>query len=440
MPDFGHPFDYMRRRYTPQSGAEHADFTNSRVTANALPQNEPTLAVDPLNPAVIVVAANDFRAGRSRIGLYRSSDCGLTFGDCLLPLPGKWTLSSDPVAGCGPSGNFIVAAVVFNAGVKDGTIVSYRSGSGSPVFLGPTLVNAGTGTLVFNDKPYLAVDTWAGSPFGGRVYVSYTRFTNNFNCSVINLQFSADGGATWSAPVAVSQTVSGDSFVQGSSLAAGPSGDVYAGFLEFSTDSVALLVRRSENGGVSFGTAPAPVTRFVPVPEHLPVPGWAFRVPTFSYLAAGPSPDPDKAHIYAVWQAYEEDVARIMLSRSEDRGETWSMPVHVSPLSGGNVHSFFPFVTVSPATGAVRVIFYSNRLSDTLLDVFAATSVDGGLTFSDTRVTNQSFNPNADPFFGEPCPFIGDYIWAVHQPDGSLLAVWTDTREQSQDIFLGRPL
>ena len=71
--------------------------------------------------------------------------------------------------------------------------------------------------------------------------------------------------------------------------------------------------------------------------------------------------------------------------------------------------------------------------------MFGTVSNDGGQTFSPNfRVTDTTFNPNAGAYTGPngtTSYYLGDRIDVVAD-DGEAFAVWTDTRNGSQDIYL----
>lgn len=91
---------------------------------------------------------------------------------------------------------------------------------------------------------------------------------------------------------------------------------------------------------------------------------------------------------------------------------------------------------MSPKTGLVVVVYYTNRVDGFNLDVFAAESSDGGNTFTNSRLTTTSFNPNVG---GGESELIGDYIDVAIVPPNSYITVWTDTRTGSLTIFAGVP-
>ena len=92
------------------------------------------------------------------------------------------------------------------------------------------------------------------------------------------------------------------------------------------------------------------------------------------------------------------------------------------------------------ASGRLTVIWYDSRRDPTqnLVDVFGTVSTDGGETFSPNfRITDTSFNPYAGAFkdgSGHTDYFIGEHI-AVAAANGVAYAVWTDTRNNVQQIY-----
>lgn len=414
-------------------GGQNPDgFRNVRVTTGSHPQNEPSVAVSLESSAVRLAVANDYRTGERRVGLYRSTDGGHTWTERVLPPPAGLEAMGDPMVDALPGGRFLVSAIAFNRPETDGSIVVYRTTDNAQTFSPPHVAVPGERQLFFNDKPFLSTDKAENSPFRGSAYIAYTQFSADQ--SEIAFIRSRDGGETWSTPLILS--LPGEP-VQGASIAVGPAGEVYVSWIRFSRNPL-FQVRRSDDGGASF-RPPGTVSNVVPPPSPLPVRGWAFRTPTFSYLGADISRSPASGTVYAVWQDFRFGSSDILLSRSSDRGASWSIPMRISGITGAQ--DFFPYIAVAPRSGQVNVVYYSNRLSPhpgTLLDLFLAQAPPGGSSFTLRPVSDTSFDPNADPYFGVPSTFIGDYVGAFTFDDNDeLIAAWTDTRTGSQEIFAG---
>ncbi|WP_051405167.1 HYR domain-containing protein [Bacillus cihuensis] len=434
---------------------QQVDTTDFRIsTLNGRPENEPTVGVNPNNPSSIIASSHAYTLanGFPQFGLYRSTNGGASFTTSFLPVPAGFRNTSDPIIDADLNNRWLLAGIAVqpvSATLDRASIIVYRSVDDGANF-SPAINVSGINNNFFDDKEYLAFDKTPTSPFVGNAYISYTRFTNvpdGTNTSQILLQRSVDGGLNWTpVPIPISAVIAGEPtpFVQGSNVQVGPNGEVYVAWIEGDFTNATYRIRRSDNGGVTFGPT-VDVSAIVRVPDPLTpkVSAWSFRVPTFAFLAVDRSEcfgTENFARVYAVWQAYHTGNAHIYLSFSNNGGANWSAPIRVDN-SPENSQNFFPFVAVSPCSGTVTVIYYTNRESSTLLDVYLAVSTNGGTSFTNSRITDVSFNPNADTTFGNPSTFIGDYIYSAFIPPAlpepeKLISVWTDTRSNnSQDIF-----
>ncbi len=394
---------------------------------------EPTIAVDPLNPNIIVAGAQDLsfmRAEHRWHGYYRSTDGGVTWSVSLLPgFPGDDSAqgrasplsgsnaTSDPVLTFDADGNVYYTGLVFN--------ISSTGLLGPPlVFVGKYVNNGAdySGTTLITtirhaDKPWIAADTSRG-PHSGSVYLGLDgsingRFTLLFTRST-------DGGRTFSDPVLPSQA---DGFFAG--LAVDPTGKIYVSSRGPGFSPKHILVSKSTDGGVSF-QAPVVVAQITPLPKPS-LPGNSFRVFTVPQIAA------DRRGVFVVWDSFADDQANILLAGSTDGGQTWAVPVMVNEPSPGQ--HFFPALAVSG--GIVSVAWYDSRLGQlsngtiTGLNVFYSESRDAGASFStNIRVSSHSFNPNLVKRADTPganSPFLGDYI-SMAASAAAVHPIWTDNR------------
>src|SRR5205085_5269769 len=131
---------------------------------------------------------------------------------------------------------------------------------GTPVLVSPL------GRARFDEKPAIAVDRSAGSPYANRVYAARTRVGHDGTFSIL-VSSSDDSGMTWSAPSRANRTGEQLSYV---TLATSRRGKLYVAWHDIS--AFHLNIAMSTDGGKSFGG------------EHQVV---AFAIVTIPSCAAG---------------------------------------------------------------------------------------------------------------------------------------------------------
>jgi hypothetical protein len=136
-----------------------------------------------------------------------------------------------------------------------------------------------------------------------------------------------------------------------------------------------------------------------------------------------------RGNLYISWcdQKSGYDNTDIWISSSTNDGITWGQPVRVNDDTG-NKHQFFNWMTIDQATGIIYILFYDRRNYDNeLTDVYLASSIDGGKTFLNERVSETPFFPLAETF-------MGDYtnIIAVN---GMVRPIWTRLDSNSLSIY-----
>ena len=186
---------------------------------------------------------------------------------------------------------------------------------------------------------------------------------------------------------------------------------------------------------MTFGSATtigsAPASEFVAIPAVIgPVGGAGESALVYPTCGADTSTGTHRGTLYCAW--INETAANgldIFEAHSTNHGVTWSRASRVNddPIGVAN-DQFAPWLATDPADGRVSMVWYDTRNDPTHLsvDVFYASSIDGGVTFSPnvqltTAPTNESCGSSCGAFF------IGDYI-GIAASGGVVHPVWTDRR------------
>jgi hypothetical protein len=115
------------------------------------------------------------------------------------------------------------------------------------------------------------------------------------------------------------------------------------------------------------------------------------------------SGSPFHGSLYVLWtdQRNGENDTDIWMTRSANRGDNWSSPVKVNQDKGGK-HQFLPWMTVDQMNGILYVVYYDRRnYDDNQTDVYLAWSMDGGNSFSEAKISEAPFTPDATRLFAE---------------------------------------
>ncbi len=349
--------------------------------------------------------------------------------------------AGDPAVAIGRNGWWYVGRITADYGQA----VSYSKDQGKSwkrvkVGDGPTI---GLGLL---DKNHLAIDNSLSSPYEGNVYAAWTNFIpNSPDTNQVQIVRSTDRGVSWWYPVTISTAVAGQKLNHGVNVQTGPAGEVYAAWSIYDTwpsDETAIGFARSFNGGGVFQPAMRILTNLKGIRASMT--GKNMRVNSFPSMAVDNSSGPHRGTVYVVWSnrgvpgINTGNDLDIYLVKSTDQGSTWSSPVRVNqdPAGQGNEH-YFPWITCDPVTGGLCVIYYDDRNADsTQAATFVSYSYDGGNSWTDLQVSDNTFTP--EPIPGLAFSYFGDYI-GIQSNNMKVYPVWTDNHDDGRAMAYTSP-
>jgi hypothetical protein len=278
----------------------------------------------------------------------------------------------------------------------------------------------------FDDKYYLAVDR-SPSAFANRVYVSWDR--NSDNNQILYISYSADSGASWSAPIKVNDGTSKFERVIGAYPAVDHNtGVVYDSWHDYARNII--YVDKSTDGGLTWGSDVAAAATHAGFGTDIGCVGGRAQGPAHA-LKVGPSGTLYLVYADPVTSGRNSRGFDILFTKSTNGGATWSTPVVLNDdigLANNTGDQFHPTVSVeSNGSGGdqITVSFYDRRddPNDCLAYVYATQSTDNGATWSaNIKVTtvqsNFDGNPNGPGDYSSSAPFSGA-VWPFfsdHRP------------------------
>lgn len=353
--------------------------------------NEPTIAMHPKDPNLLMAGANIDN-------LYTSNDGGKTWATkTLRSTYGVW---GDPVIVADTAGDFYFFHLSNppNGSWIDRIVCQKSTDHGKSWTNGSY---TGLNGKKAQDKHWVAVD-----PATNALYVTWTQFDKyksrkSSDKSSIMFSKSVDGGKTWTTAQKINQVdgdcLDGDNTTEGAVPAVGPNGEVYVAW----AGPKGLMFDRSLDGGKTWLDEDV---RIDPMPT-----GWDYGVPGI-YRANGlPITACDRTGgthhgtIYVNWsdQRNGANDTDVWLAKSTDQGKTWSAPIRVNN-DGPDHHQFFTWMSIDPTTGYLYFVFYDRRgLKGAATNVYLARSTDGGASFVNVKINNEPFEPNSGIFFGD---------------------------------------
>jgi hypothetical protein len=452
------------------------DASTAGCSTGRRPQNEPTVAIDPSNTAIVVAGSNDYCrqtvGGDVWAGYHRSTDGGLTWKHSLVPgypgdespagqaspLSGQCAAAGDPTQAFDGDGRLFYAFICFNRTKPvNGSVYVASYGDHGATYERTVLIKKGTPsglflTGLFQDKINLTVDQ-TGGPGSGNVYVAWSQYDGFAPTNAVLFSRSTDHGLSFSRPVRVTPVELGTaSFAD---LAVGPDGAVYLTYLTYPSSARPtwdIWLSKSTDQGRSFGPVRHVDTITAFDSDQFSQNGFVdcgdgpFACPTgftFSRFFSSSAVAADQDGVHVVYTAETATGQAKIFTRNSPDGVSWpTPPATIDAVPVG--HQWFP--DIGAADGALTVIFNDSRddpaysperppgntaagvNSGDVVNAFAARSTDGGLTWTETQVSSHGSNYGWETHGARRVGFWGDYNYVSAVP-GAVHVVWTDSRD-----------
>jgi hypothetical protein len=390
---------------------------NIRVHPTINRQTETVIVRHPLNQSIMFGSANVQSPGISE-GVYVTTNNGNNwFGsDTLMGLPLN-THQGDPGIVIDKNGTFIMVHI--GGGSVDGMASNFSTDNG---LTWSNSIQIEPGNLLQHEASTGTDDTpW--SPFYGR---SYTTYTNVSGIRRVQIAYTTNGAASWSAPLTISPVSSSGHYAAWSDMPArtGPGGEVYVIWNNYiNTNSIpdSIGFAKSTNGGVNWINATNTAFDIDGLPTSTTING--MRYFHFPRIDVDRSGGPRNGWIYIAtnerFTAPATDLADVIFHRSTDGGVTWSNGIRVNQDTPGNgKYQVFPAIRVDEAAN-INIVYYDSRNTPTndSVEVVVSRSTDGGNTWVDIIVSDHKSRPKSG--------YQGDYI-GITSSNGKVWPLWMD--------------
>ena len=407
--------------------------TNLRISGAAtVSRSESDIRVNYWNTQKIIGGSNNI-GGSGQQAQFYSSDGGATWGQTSLALQTGDSFHSDPTVDWTSDGTAWATTIGINSAGTTLKMRAYKSTNGGATW---TFDNTFSAAQTNTDKQMMWVDHSATSAFKDNIYICW----HNGNPQFVNRRTSAG----WGTPIQISGAETTGTAI-GCDIKTNSSGDVFVFWP--ATGNRRLLVAKSTNGGVSFGT---------PVTINTTFDSFDIGVPSFNgrrqliYTSGGAYRTATKNMVYAVWSdltgatgcttatnepgsnAASACKTRIWFARSSDGGATWAARVMINNQASLN-DQYNPWLVVDETNGQIAVMYYDTVDDSTRkkTNVYYQASFDDGASWSmPFKVTTaQTDETIAGADSGNQ---YGDYN-SLSGYAGTFFPSWTDRRSGAKE-------
>jgi hypothetical protein len=367
---------------------------------------EPAIAADPSAPYVYA-AWMQYQGTRVYIAVRVSADGGTT-----------WGASKALCSACGNQGQFDIVLATTSTGAVYATFMQHiefsKSTDHGATWSAAVQISGGT----WADKPWLAA-----SANGTDVYVTWTTRGDLYAVS------SHDAGASWSAPLRVTNETGIYYYSNGGTVLPNGTGVIVASEYPESgnntkiTGPIQIAVFRTTNGGTSWSRTVADTLYTGATFATSSVTTVASDANgTLVLLYSGSSAVGANGHVY--------------VRRSTDSGATWSARTEMTTSAGGADAT--SVAAAGKGSGTFRITWMDARTGG--WNVWERESADGGLTWTaDAKVSDASTGAAYKTANGFGLPY-GDYDMVAINSAGKTVAVMGegDTSQVNGDIWVNR--
>jgi hypothetical protein len=403
------------------------------INANATFNGEQSLAVDPTNPAHLVVAWMKYHVFPSPAGMViavSSSSNGGASWSAPIEIPhfrAHWS-SADPTLAFKSDGSLYLGYIDAK-GANDSSSVFVRKSTNGGLSWGAAskVIDYFDLADLAVDRPWMAVDN-SGGTYDGNVYVVTKSLKYDVPPHHMYLMRSIDGGNTWSAPLLVDNAIPSGSVLAMGVPAVSVSGKLHIAYVFYNPPALpGFALVTSTNGGLSLSSSTVGTYTTNPTTNDTLLQG--------SYkLCANPTNANNMVLVSTRKLTSDWDIYAL---NTNDGGQSWSAPQRICTDAAGNGNNQDMVWANFSGTGKFAAVWRDRRANSGAQNqpykIWGNYSLDGGATFSAADFQlSQTDGPLMIPVDGND--FIGCAV-----SDSVVYATWTDKRNNNTNqLFINK--
>ena len=409
---------------------------NLRISGlNTTPLSESDISINFMDPLKIIAASNNIGGGGQ--AHFFSTDGGASWGQTNLPIIAGDSFHSDPTVGWTSDGTAWATTIGINAGATNLQMRSYKSVDDGQTW---TFDATFSGDQTSADKQMVCVDRSATSAFKDTIHVIW----HNNNPAFVNRRTMKDG---WQSPTQVSGAETTGTAI-GSDITTNSKGEVFAVWPD--TGSQNLFFIKSTDGGATYSAPVAIAKTFASF--QVGVPAFAKRDALVG-VSIGAFRDATQDNVYVSWVDLSGEMdcdssdkepgtdvksnckSRIWFIRSTNGGATWTEKARKINDLPDNSDQFNHRLAVDPDDGTLGIVYYNTGkgAGRKKSDVFFQVSADHGKTWN-TATTVTTAKTDETTVSADLGNQYGDYN-GLSVVKGVFFPTWTDRRDNKTEAI-----
>ncbi len=413
------------QKYDGKDISSHSFVKNVRLNEYA-GASEPKIICNPKNNNILAVSANDFSLRNNSARIFISEDKGLNWEPKEIPLSHEFKKSfySDPWIEYDTEGNLFFVTVQRNQlNNNEEALYFAKSNDNGTTWEREHFVDYNSKESIYLDRPKMFIDKSVSQK--NSIYVVWIEM--KALKSFIMFSKSTDGGNTFSTPSSIERDDAGYC-----SVICNLTGDLFIAYLK---DENKICIKKSTNTGDSWfkeqGCIDINPSGIKYENQYLIKKNVneGIRINSEPNLAVTGEND----LLLAYSAKYKNtDAADIFFAKIRNNSDSVSVPVKVN-TDGTLNDQYLPAIT-SDEFNNILITYQDSRndAGNILTETYISVSTDGGISFSDEKLSTSGFNPSSVAV-GK---YFGDYNSCIIS-EGNLIAVWTDGRNNNFDVYAG---